>query len=157
MARRPAPVNARPRFGQRNLPLLLLQTRERVLAQFRPILNAHGVTEQQWRIARALAEQGPLEPRQIVERCGISSPSLAGVLARMEELGLVQRERLAHDQRRQRVSLTLRSRDIVARAAPEIAATYAALRERVGAERLDALYGALDELLALLGEDPAGA
>lgn len=152
MARRPAPVNARTPFPHRNLPLRLLQARERVLAQFRPILNAHGVTEQQWRILRALAELGPLEPRQIVARCGISSPSLAGVLARMEELGLVQRERLAHDQRRQLVELTPASRQRVADAAPEIAATYAALRQRVGAARLDALHAALDELLALLGE-----
>lgn len=152
MARRSTPVNGRTAFPHRNLPLLLLQARERVLAQFRPILNAHGVTEQQWRIVRALAELGPLEPRQIVERCGISSPSLAGVLARMEELGLVQRERLVHDQRRQMVTLTPASRQVVAQAAPEIATAYAALRQRVGAERLEALYGALDELLALLQE-----
>ena len=31
----------------RNLPLLLLQAREAVIANFRPILNAHGLTEQQ--------------------------------------------------------------------------------------------------------------
>jgi sulfite reductase beta subunit-like hemoprotein len=72
---------AGPAFHHRNLPLLLLQAREGVMAQFRPILNAHGVTEQQWRIVRALLEQGPLEPRQIGEVCRISSPSLAGVLA----------------------------------------------------------------------------
>ena len=41
-------------FRHRNLPLLLLHAREGVIGQFRPILNAHGVTEQQWRIIRAL-------------------------------------------------------------------------------------------------------
>ena len=46
----------------------------------------------------------PLGPRQIVGVCGISSPSLAGVLARMDDLGLVTRVRLDHDQRRVRVS-----------------------------------------------------
>jgi DNA-binding MarR family transcriptional regulator len=71
-----------------------------VIARFRPALNAAGVTEQQWRIVRALLEQGPLEPRQIGRCARISSPSLAGVLARMDDLGLVQRERLPHDQRR---------------------------------------------------------
>ncbi|MEP6969528.1 MAG: MarR family transcriptional regulator, partial [Betaproteobacteria bacterium] len=86
--RNPAP------FTHRNLPLLLLQAREQVIARFRPLLNENGVTEQQWRIVRALLETGPLEPREIVVVCGISSPSLAGVLARMEELDLVARERL---------------------------------------------------------------
>ena len=51
-------------------------------SRFRPILNAHGVTEQQWRIIRVLIDSGPREPREIVTLCGISSPSLAGILAR---------------------------------------------------------------------------
>lgn len=141
-------------IGPRNLPLLLLQARERVLAQFRPLLNANGVTEQQWRIVRALLETGPLEPREIVTHCSISGPSLAGVLARMEEMGLVTRERLAHDQRRLRVSLTDRSRALARRMAPGVEATYAAIEARVGAERLAAMYAALDELMDLVG--PAG-
>jgi homoprotocatechuate degradation regulator HpaR len=90
------------RFTHRNLPMLLLRAREGVLAHFRPILKAHGVTEQQWRIVRVLMEQGPQEPRQLVDLCCISSPSLAGILARMDELQLVQRERVGHDQRRPR-------------------------------------------------------
>src|SRR6516225_8932574 len=71
------------RLHHRNLPLLLLQARERVLSHFRPLLNANGVTDQQWRIVRVLYEVPSLEPREIVELCNISSPSMAGVLARM--------------------------------------------------------------------------
>ena len=63
----------------RNLPLLLLQARESVIAFFRPVLNAHGITEQQWRIVRELLDRDGMEPREIVAVCGISSPSLAGV------------------------------------------------------------------------------
>lgn len=147
----------RPRsFGHRNLPLLLLQAREAVLARFRPILNEHGVTEQQWRIVRALVERGGLEQRQIAEVCRISSPSLAGVLARMDELGLVQRERLAEDQRRVRVTLTARSRALAQRMAPRIEAIYGELEAQLGSELLERSYATLDELLARLG-DGAGA
>lgn len=145
-------------IGHRNLPLLLLQARERLLARFRPLLNANGVTEQQWRIVRALLDTGPLEPREIVAHCGISGPSLAGVLARMEEMGLVTRERLAHDQRRLRVSLTDTSRALARRLAPDVEATYADIEVRVGAQRLAAMYDALDELIELLGpsaDEPA--
>jgi homoprotocatechuate degradation regulator HpaR len=133
---------------RRNVPLLLLQARQLVLSRFRPLLDEHGVTEQQWRIVRALAETGPLEPREIVMRCGISSPSLAGVLARMETLGYVQRARLEHDQRRQLVSLTASSRELLARMAPLVEATYAALDEQFGRDKLEALLDALDALLA---------
>ena len=138
------------RLHHRNLPLLLLQARERVLSHFRPLLNANGVTEQQWRIVRVLYEVPSLEPREIVELCRISSPSLAGVLARMEELGLVVRRRLPHDQRRVRVSLTARARTMATRMAPEIDATYRRIERTIGAEFHERIEQILDELLATL-------
>ncbi|MDE2371451.1 MAG: homoprotocatechuate degradation operon regulator HpaR [Burkholderiales bacterium] len=145
---------SRSTFRHRNLPLLLLQAREAVISRFRPLLNAHGVTEQQWRIVRSLLDTGPQEPRQIGRLCGISSPSLAGVLARMEDLDLVSRERLAHDQRRVMVSLTARSRALAAALAPRIDAEYAALESCVGAELMRRAYATLDELMGLLGGTP---
>ena len=65
--------------------------------------------------------------------CGISSPSLAGVLVRMEELGFVTRERMDHDQRRLLVSLTPKSRGLAARMAPQVEAAYAELEGLLGA------------------------
>ena len=138
------------RLHHRNLPLLLLQAREHVISHFRPILNANGFTEQQWRIVRVLLEARSLEPRQIGELCRISSPSLAGVLARMEELGFVVRRRLPHDKRRVRVSLTPRSRTLAARMAPQIEATYRRIEERLGSEFSERFQGMLDQLLATL-------
>jgi homoprotocatechuate degradation regulator HpaR len=142
-------------FSHRNLPLMLLQARESVIAHFRPVLNAHGLTEQQWRILRVLLESGPLEPRQIGQMCRISSPSLAGVLARMDEVGLVRRERLAADQRRVKVSLTARSRALAATMAPKIEAVYQAIEAHIGRDFIDRFYGTLEELIGLLGDLPA--
>jgi homoprotocatechuate degradation regulator HpaR len=143
------------RLHHRNLPLLLLQARERVLSHFRPLLNANGVTEQQWRIVRVLYEVPSLEPREIVELCNISSPSMAGVLARMEELGLVARRRLPHDQRRVGVSLTARARAMAARMAPQIDATYRRIEQKIGAEFSARLQQSLDQLLRDLGSSSA--
>lgn len=138
------------RLHHRNLPLLLLQARERVISHFRPILNANGVTEQQWRIVRVLYETRSLEPREIVELCSISSPSMAGVLSRMQQLGLVTRRRVDHDQRRLRVSLTPRARALVARMAPPIEATYRRIERKISAEFSAHLQQALDRLLTTL-------
>jgi homoprotocatechuate degradation regulator HpaR len=138
------------RLHHRNLPLLLLQARERVIAHFRPILNANGITEQQWRIVRVLLEVPSLEPRQIGELCRISSPSMAGVLARMEELGLVTRRRVPRDQRRVRVSLTPRARALAARMAPVINATYRRIEQLIGGEFSERFEQMLDQLLATL-------
>lgn len=137
-------------LSRRNLPLLLLQARERVMARFRPILNAHGVTEQQWRVVRALNDQGPLEPRQLGELCCISSPSMAGMLARMEDLGLVERKRMEQDQRRVLVSLTSKSRMLVEQVTPLSEQTYQELESVLGRDFVAALYEQLDQLLAVL-------
>ncbi len=140
----------------RNLPLVLLQARERVLSHFRPILNANGITEQQWRIVRVLYATTSLEPREIVEACRISSPSMAGVLSRMQELGLVTRRRVNHDQRRVRVALTPRARAMAARMAPQIEATYSRIEQCMGNEFIARFQSTLDQLLATLPEYGSG-
>jgi homoprotocatechuate degradation regulator HpaR len=147
----------RSEFKHRNLPLLMLQARERVISCFRPLLHANGLTEQQWRVVRVLADMGALEPRQISELCQLSSPSLAGVLARMEEVGLVSRRRLEHDQRRVLVSLTSRSRTLAARMAPQIDAVYAKIEGDLGNEASKHLYEVLDEVVVKLAPDQSDA
>lgn len=143
-------------FAHRNLPLLLLQARASVFAHFRPILNAHGITEQQWRIVRALLEQGPMEPKTLCEVCRILSPSLAGVLARMDDLGLVKRSRMEHDQRRVMVSLTPKSRALAAKMSPQIEASYGEIEARLGSEFTADLYRMLDQMIATLGPAEPG-
>jgi homoprotocatechuate degradation regulator HpaR len=142
---------ARPRkVHHRNIPLLLMQARERVISYFRPILNAHGITEPQWRIVRVLLEVPALEPRQIGELCTISSPSMAGVLERMEQAGYITRRRVEHDQRRVLVSLTAKSRRLAAELAPEIDATYRRIETLLGVEFSAQLYETLDLVLEQL-------
>ena len=128
------------------------------MAQFRGILNRHGLTEQQWRILRALMENSAMEPRQICEVCQLLSPSVAGVLARMEELGLVTRQRMASDQRRVRVSITPKSRALAKKMAPLIDAKYAELEAALGSGLLAETYALLDRLIdRLVSAEPPDA
>lgn len=144
-----------PALRHRNLALLLLQAREGVMADFRPVLKEHGLTEQQWRVLRALLRHGSLEPRQLCEQCQIVSPSLTGVLARMEEMGLVLREKVPGDQRRLRISLTSRSKRLAAKMAPLIEARYAAMERELGSELIEQVYSTLDRLLVSLARRKA--
>lgn len=137
----------------RNLALLLLQARERVMGNFRRILNHHGLTEQQWRVIRAISDyQEPMEQWQICETCQILSPSLAGVLVRMEDVQLVERTRVDTDQRRILVALTAKSRTLIKLIAPLIEQQYAYLEQGIGSGTVAKLYQALDEFLAAQGE-----
>lgn len=85
---------------QKNIPLLLMRVRESMMRNFRPILTEWNLTEQQWRILRALYESHPLEPRELCEICCILSPSMAGILKRMEELNLIIKIPSETDKRR---------------------------------------------------------
>lgn len=142
--------------ARRNLLLLLLQAREAGLAQFRPILNRLGLTDQQWRILRCLGDaDGALEPGQIAETCRILSPSLTGILNRLGEIGLILRERSPTDQRRQLVSLTAKGRALVDEALPLIDQQYALIEQRIGADALNGLYALLDRVIEGLGSGVA--
>ncbi len=131
------------RFKHRNLPQQFLKARDALMGHFRPILNHYGLTEQQWRILRALDEQAQLEPREICELCQILSSSMAGILARMEETGLVQRVRVEADQRRVLVSLAPKGDALIDKMAPLIQLQYQYLEQAFGKHSLEALSSAL--------------
>lgn len=135
------------RFTHRNLPQQLFQARDALMAHFRPILNHYGLTEQQWRILRALDEHAQLEPRELCALCQLLSSSMAGILARMEEIGLVQRIRVETDQRRVLVSLAPKGDALIDEMAPLIELQYQYLEQAVGKNTLASLAGALKSFI----------
>jgi homoprotocatechuate degradation regulator HpaR len=136
------------RITNRDLPQQLLKARDALMSHFRPVLNHFGVTEQQWRILRALDEHEQLEPRELCELCQILSPSMAGVLARMEEMELVQRERMAQDARRVIVELAPKGDRLFDEIAPLIERQYRMMEKAWGKQVLDDLSSALSGFLA---------
>ncbi|MBO7873155.1 homoprotocatechuate degradation operon regulator HpaR [Burkholderia pseudomallei] len=136
-------------FDHRNLAMLLLEARETLMGRFRPILKEFALTEQQWRIIRVLDGEPSheLEAGQIAKRCCILSPSLTGVLERMERDGLIRRTRAQEDQRRLIVSLTPQSCQLVTQISPRIDEQYRLIEQRFGADALGEVYAALDKLI----------
>lgn len=142
-----APSHLKPRITYRNLPQLFLKARENLMSHFRPILNHFGLTDQQWRILRALDEHGQLEPREICTLCQILSASMAGVLARMEEMALIQRSRVAGDQRRVVVRLAPKGDQLVSAMAPLIDLQYQHIEQAFGREVFDELFNSLETFI----------
>lgn len=136
------------KLAYRNLPQLFLKAREELLCHFRPIISHFGLTEQQWRILRTLSEMEQLEPREICEICHILSPSMTGVLSRMEEMNLVTRERMPEDQRRVIVRLTAKSEQLVSELGPLIVEQYKIIEQAFGPELIKELYDVMDRVIA---------
>lgn len=135
-------------MSNRDLPQQLLKARDALMSHFRPVLNHFGVTEQQWRILRTLDAHEQLEPRELCALCQILSPSMAGVLARMEEMGLVQRRRMAGDARRVMVSLAPKGDALFDEIAPLIERQYRLMEKAWGKRVLDDLSAALAGFIA---------
>ncbi|MEJ7931535.1 homoprotocatechuate degradation operon regulator HpaR [Ramlibacter sp. AN1015] len=142
-----------PRFAHRNLPRLLLQAREAVMAHTRPSLREHGLSDQQWRVLRVLGEHGTVETGRVAREAFILGPSLTGVLARMERDGLITRERDPLDQRRTVVAATPRGLELVESLSSAVEAHYAWMEKSLGKQNLRALYELLDQVIEL--EKPA--
>lgn len=136
-------------FTHRNLPRLLLQAREAVMAHTRPSLREHQLSDQQWRVLRVLGEHGAVETGRVAREAFILGPSLTGVLARMERDGLIVRSRDAQDARRSVIEATPAGRKLVKRLSGAVEAHYASLESSLGKSKLSQLYTLLDELIAL--------
>lgn len=113
---------------------------------FRPSLNQHGLTEQQWRVIRILNQRGELEVYQLAELACILKPSMTGVLARMEAAGLIHRRKAEQDQRRVVISLSEAGLASFEAMREGMEANYQSLQAQLGAEKLQTLLGLLDEL-----------
>ncbi len=148
----PAPM----RSFEQSLPMALLQAREMAMQLFRPLLADHDLTEQQWRVLRALsAEPEPVEVAPLAERTSLLAPSLTRILTNLEGRGLIEREAVVHDQRRATISLSLAGAELVRLIAPRSEATYNEIEAAFGRRRLAHLLAELHDLAALAVESPA--
>ena len=136
-------------FVHRNLPRLLLQAREAVMAHTRPSLREHGLSDQQWRVLRVLGEHGAIETGRVAREAYILGPSLTGVLGRMERDGLIRRQRHLGDHRCTVVQATSKGLKLVEKLSLTIEAHYVWMEKKLGKRTLLALYGLLDELIEL--------
>jgi homoprotocatechuate degradation regulator HpaR len=136
-------------FIHRNLPRLLLQARESVMAHTRPQLREHALSDQQWRVLRVLGEHGVVETGKVAREAFILGPSLTGVLARMERDGLIRRARDPADQRRTVVEATGKGMQLVHALSQTIEAHYAWMEQSLGKENLSQLYDLLDKVIEL--------
>jgi homoprotocatechuate degradation regulator HpaR len=131
-----------------SLPMALLRAREAVMAGFRPDLDAHDLTEQQWRVLRVLAEHAGLTMGDLAGRAALLKPSLSRIVGRLEERGLVERAREEQDLRRARLTMTMAGRRLVREIAPRSEQRYRDIEAAYGAERLAELHRMLDDLVA---------
>jgi len=130
----------------RSLPMALLRAREAVMRRFRPSLRDAGLTEQQWRILRALSAIDQIEVSELARETFLLGPSLSRILRDLEARRLVQRRSPQTDLRRGLVSITPAGLSLLNAVAPVSEAIYVEITRRFGAKNLEALHTMLQVL-----------
>ena len=136
----------------RSLPMSLLRAREAVMRQFRPSLRNHGLTEQQWRILRALTAVDTIEVTELARVAFLLGPSLSRILRDLEARDLIERRAAKADLRRGEVSISPKGLKLIEAVAPTSEAIYAEITNRYGARKLAELQEMLGELERGLAE-----
>lgn len=135
----------RLRSFQRALPISLLRTREATMRRFKKHVEAYGLTLQQWRVIRALADESPLDSKTLVERCVIMAPSLTRIFRTLSAKGLIHTIK-TEDGRRHSVALSQRGQDIFDEASIKSEEIYRDIEAGFGADNMADLLRLLEKL-----------
>jgi DNA-binding MarR family transcriptional regulator len=120
---------------------------------YQPILEPLGLTYPQYIVLMILWEDAPCPVSHIGARALLNTNTLTPLLKRLEQQGLVRRQRRADDERVVEIQLTDTGTALKARCACVPAEL--AVRTHFPLDKAATLAGLLDELLAGLGESPA--
>lgn len=129
--------------------MALLTAREAVMSHFRPLLDRHGVNEQQWRVVRVLAESGQMTASDVAEKANILAPSLTRMIRSMTERGLIVKSEDENDGRRVLLAIAPAGQDLLRKVTPDSLRIYADLEARFGRERVELLVDLLEDFSKL--------
>ena len=116
------------------------------MVRFRPHLAEHGLTEQQWRVIRAVYETPGIEATVLSDQCCILLPSLSRILKALEHSGILVRQQASADKRRQIISLSSEGLALFLRMTPRSEEIYAEIEDKFGKENLHDLLQAMNRL-----------
>jgi homoprotocatechuate degradation regulator HpaR len=129
---------------ERALPVSLLRAREAVMLHMRPILRAHGFTEQQWRVLRSLNAVTPMDKTTLASRATLLMPSLLRIVKDLETLGLLRAVPSQNNRRLTRIILTSKGAATVERGSKDLARMGHVVRDQIGGEDFDELIRLLN-------------
>ncbi|AZO81021.1 homoprotocatechuate degradation operon regulator, HpaR [Bosea sp. Tri-49] len=145
-ATNPAATRLRLRHFSKSLPMSLLRARESVMRHFRKSLREFGVTEQQWRVLRALSTMPQMEVAELARATFLLGPSLSRILADLDQRKLIVRTADPADLRRWMISLNPAGTALIDTVTPVSEAIYREISQRFGADKLADLQSLLAEL-----------
>lgn len=123
------------------------------MAPLRPALRNAGVTEQQWRILRVLADIGPADFTALARATLLHAPSVTRIARELNARGLVARRSDENDARRSLLSITDQGRELIAVTSSETIRVLRRHRARFGLARFNDLLREIQEFTDAISEE----
>jgi homoprotocatechuate degradation regulator HpaR len=130
----------------RSLPIALIRAREGVMSPIRDMLSETGITEQQWRVLRVLAEHGTMDAKTLADRASLLFPSLTRIAATLRDKGFVTQTRDQKDRRRQFIEITSAGQKIIDDRTDQTAQIVADFKTTLGSDNYETLLDLLARL-----------
>ena len=130
----------------RSLPIALIRAREGVMLPIRDMLSETGITEQQWRVLRVLAEFGKMDAKTLANRSSLLFPSLTRIAVTLRKKGLVTQTRDNIDRRRQFIEITASGQKLIEKHTAQALEIVEGFKNVLGVDNYETL---LDLLLML--------
>jgi DNA-binding MarR family transcriptional regulator len=96
--------------------LNLLRTADELAGEFARLFRAHGITDPQYNVLRILRGHGTkVATRRIAEEMVTREPDITRLIDRLEQVGMVKRERCRRDRRVVWVTITAKGSELLAK------------------------------------------
>ena len=137
--------------GERDLITGVIQLANLFIRRLGPVFEKSKITPQQWTVLSALDDSSPVTLVALSRRLSVTKQNMTGMIARLEQLGLAERQDDPNDLRSSRVSLTRRGRGLVDRVRPAYEEWLASLAGAEVTEReLQAMARTVERLIGQL-------
>jgi len=129
--------------------LALLRTNDRLQIQFTRLFRRFGLTASQYNVLRILRGAGrPLPILEIAEQTVTVVPGITGLVDRLEQAGLVERERCEEDRRVVFVALTEKAKRTLARIDEPLVELHRSVMSHLSKSDIKQLISLLDKVRA---------
>jgi len=105
--------------SERDLVTGVIQLANLFIRRLGPVFEKAKITPQQWSVLSALSmEETPVTLVALSRRLGVTKQNMTGMMARLEQLGVAERNDDPQDLRSSRIQLTRRGRGLVEKLRP---------------------------------------
>ena len=138
-------------MAERDLVTGVIQLANLFIRRLGPVFEKAKITPQQWTVLLALAgETGPVTLVALARRLMVTKQNMTGMIARLEQLALAERQGDPNDLRSSRVTLTRRGKTLVDKLRPAYEDWIRVLAKEIGERDLQALTRTVEKLIAQL-------